>query len=412
MRGAAGSFLEHAGDEPFCFSCGAPRWRVGMLRTPPGTVGIAGAGLLGRLLAWRLARAGCRVAVFDVANGPAPLVRSQAPEGFIPTAAGFTAAGMLSPISELDNAEPAVAALGWRSLQLWPRIAHQLRASALVSVRGSLLLAHRGDAGAAQRVLDRLRAAMQTAVWQRLSPPAGMRALDPAALQDMEPALHGAAQAWLLPGEGQVDTVAAMNALHAAAAQVRWHWRAAVAHCRAAGGRGELVLADGSRHAFDAVVDARGVGARPDLPVRGVRGEIVWLHCSAHGLQRPVRLLHPRHRVYLVPRTPDTVLVGASEIESEDRSPVSLRTAVELLAAAHSVMPALAEARILKMDVNLRPALPDNNPLLDWEPGLLRINGLFRHGWLLAPALVEQALTRSGWGGGVPGAPDAEREAA
>jgi glycine oxidase len=105
-----------------------------------------------------------------------------------------------------------------------------------------------------------------------------------------------------------------------------------------------------------------------------------------------VRLLHPRHRVYLVPRPDDIVFVGASEIESDDRSPVSLRSAVELLSAAHSVMPALAEARVLRLDRNLRPALPDNEPRIEREPGLLRINGLFRHGWLIAPALVEDAL--------------------
>lgn len=383
-----------------------------MLSERPDSVGIAGAGLLGRLLAWRLGRAGCRVTVFDAAEGPGPVVRSRAPDDFVPTAAGFTAAGMLSPISELDNAEPVVAALGWRSLQLWPRIVHQLSAPALVSARGSILLAHRGDSGAAQRVLDRLRAATQSPAWRKLSPSRGMRALDGAALQGMEPALRGVAQAWFLPGEGQVDTVATLAALHAAAAGVRWRWRTPVATCRVASGRGELVLADGGSRTFDAVIDVRGVGARPDLPVRGVRGEIVWLRCPGHGLQRPVRLLHPRHRVYLVPRTLDTVLVGASEIESEDRSPVSLRTAVELLAAAHSVMPALAEARIIKMDVNLRPALPDNNPLLDWQPGLLRINGLFRHGWLLAPALVEQALARSGWCGGVLAAEDVGEQAA
>jgi glycine oxidase len=88
--------------------------------------------------------------------------------------------------------------------------------------------------------------------------------------------------------------------------------------------------------------------------------------------------------------------VGASEIESEDRSPVSLRTAVELMTAAHSVMPELAEARIVHMEANLRPALPDNEPHYHHEPGLLSINGLFRHGWLLAPALIHDALRSSG----------------
>lgn len=133
------------------------------------------------------------------------------------------------------------------------------------------------------------------------------------------------------------------------------------------------------------------------MRVRGVRGEVIWLDCPGHGLTRPVRLLHPRHRVYIVPRSARDVLVGASEIESEDRSPVSLRSAVELMAAAHSVLPALAEARIVRLDVNLRPALPDNNPRIEHAGRRLAINGLFRHGWLLAPALVEQALAQAGW---------------
>jgi glycine oxidase len=141
----------------------------------------------------------------------------------------------------------------------------------------------------------------------------------------------------------------------------------------------------------------RGVGARPALDVRGVRGEVVWLHAPEVKLQRPVRLLHPRHRVYIVPRGDGRVLIGASEIESEDRSPVSLRSAVELMAAAHSVIPALAEARILKLDVNLRPATPDHRPVCQAQPGLLRLNGLYRHGWLLGPALAQEGLAAMGW---------------
>jgi len=71
---------------------------------------------------------------------------------------------------------------------------------------------------------------------------------------------------------------------------------------------------------------------------------------------------------------------------------VSLRTSVELLAAAHSVIPELAEARVIWTESNLRPALPDNLPLIEQSTRLTRINGLFRHGWLIGPALVERAL--------------------
>ena len=91
------------------------------------------------------------------------------------------------------------------------------------------------------------------------------------------------------------------------------------------------------------------------------------------------------------------IVVGASEIESEDRGPVSLRSALELMSAAYSIVPALAEARIIRLDANLRPAHPDHEPSVHTEPGLVRINGLFRHGWLLAPALIEAALNQAGW---------------
>ena len=341
------------------------------------TIGIAGAGLLGRLLAWQLVRAGHRVSVFDPSASPEPTFDGKQP-------AAFTAAGMLSPLAELDNSSAEVAMLGWRSLALWPRIIAQMQSPPQFATRGSLLLAHRSDFASAQRVLARLAQALPGT--PRAEP------LSATQLSELEPALQGAAHAWLLPQEGQIDPVAAMRALHDEAPAVRWNWKRSVRSVE----EGALLFDDGARQRFDVVFDVRGTGGRPELPVRGVRGETVWLQAPAHALTRPVRLLHPRHRVYLVPRSADIVLLGASEIETEDRSPVSLRSAVELMSAAHSVMPALAEARIQRLDVNLRPALPDNEPRTDISAGRVRINGLFRHGWLIAPALVEDALRACG----------------
>jgi glycine oxidase len=349
-------------------------------------IGIAGAGVLGRLLAWRLSHAGHAVTVFDPAPGPqAPATGQLA--NTTPHAAGFTAAGMLSPLAELDHSGPAIARLGWRSLALWCDIAQALReqgyGAPLFAQHGSLLLAHSADLGAARRVLARLEAAPDLPAPQPLDRDA-LAALEPA----LAPGLHG----WLLPDEGQVMGRELLHALATHAPGVDWRW----------GQRVETVAPrtlhtdDGTRHRFDLAIDVRGLGARPALPLRGVRGEVVWLHAPGLRLQRPLRLLHPRHRVYIVPRPGDLFVVGASEIESEDRSPVSLRSAVELMAAAHSVLPVLAEARIVHMESNLRPALPDNEPDTHTAPGLLRINGLFRHGWLLAPALVEDALAALG----------------
>jgi glycine oxidase len=340
-------------------------------------IGIAGAGLLGRLLALELSRAGHRVDVFDPATGPGPKAESGT------EAAAWTAAGMLSPVAELECADARVFAWGLRSCYLWPSIVHGLGEPVGLSLQGSLLLAHRGDAGAAQRVTALLRA--------KAGAPYQPELLDKEQLSALEPAIQGPALSWLLPCEGHIHTVQAMQALAAQATLqgTHWHWCSTVhavdpgmlrvqtqrsARREQAGGLRLVQPEQGESLRFDHVFDVRGLGARPQLPVRGVR------------------LMHPRHTVYIVPRADDMLVVGASEIESEDRSPVSLRSTLELLSAAHSVIPELAEARVVHSEVNLRPTLPDNLPQLSREKGITRINGLYRHGWLVAPAMVEEAL--------------------
>ena len=111
-------------------------------------IGIAGAGIAGRLLAWQLGRLGHEVEVFDPApDAQAPLLAGT--HG----AAAFTAAGMLSPLAELENAPDGIAERGWRSLDLWPGIIAMLgpayRTPSLFRRNGSVLVAHAGAAAAA-----------------------------------------------------------------------------------------------------------------------------------------------------------------------------------------------------------------------------------------------------------------------
>lgn len=345
-------------------------------------IGIAGAGLLGRLLALHLVRDGHEVHVFDPADGP-----------YARGAAGWTAAGMLSPTAELESADENVFNLGLRSLELWNALIPTLPESVCLTNAGSLLLAHRHDLGSARRMISLLDE----------KAPAAHRpqALSQQQLAELEPDIHGPTHAWLLPNEGHLNTVQAMGAMYAGASRAQWHWNHPVDALQA-----QQVSVAGRTLHFDHVFDVRGLGARTASAgmalnqvncqnVRGVRGEIFWLQAPGVTLTRPVRLLHPRHRVYVVPRSNHTFVVGATEIESEDRSPVSLRSTVELLAAAHSLMPALAEARVIHSETNLRPALADNLPRIEHQPGITRINGLFRHGWLIAPALVERALVQA-----------------
>jgi glycine oxidase len=69
-----------------------------------------------------------------------------------------------------------------------------------------------------------------------------------------------------------------------------------------------------------------------------------------------------------------------------------VRSALELLTAAYVVHPAFAEARIVEMGTGLRPALPDNLPRIAIDKNKISVNGLYRHGFLLAPALAELTL--------------------
>ncbi|MFA5547872.1 MAG: glycine oxidase ThiO [Porticoccaceae bacterium] len=333
-------------------------------------VAVVGAGIMGRVLTAHLLARGCTVTLFD---------RDPRDRG---GAAAWTAAGMLAPWAELEAAEPQVHSLGRRSLELWPALIASLGAAVDFHQRGSLVVAHPSD----HRELGHFRQRLaRQGVADR-----DAKTVDRDALTTLEPALADTfGEALWLPGEAWLDTGKVMAALGAHLLARGVDWRAQTPVTALAPGRVSTARGD---HAFDQVFDCRGLGARADIPaLRGVRGEVLWLEAPEVALSRPVRLLHPRYRLYLVPRTDNRYVLGATQIESDDNGPVTVRSALELLSAAWSLHPGFAEARILHAEANCRPALDDNLPLIDSRPGLTRINGLFRHGYLLAPALAELA---------------------
>lgn len=363
-------------------------------------IGIAGAGLLGRLLAWQLAERGHSVSLFETGT------LSQ------PAAAGWTAAGMIAPLSELadlplsagetgavsigapgSSLTPAsVLQAGRLALEEWPRWLTRLSRQTGLDIpwrqTGSVIVSHPADRAclhAFQQRLERHLAACADPA------PFTLTALDAPALRTHEPALasrfHEAL--WLQP-EATLDPRALFPALALACHTlgVSVHEHTPIQHCQP----GELVLGD-RRLPFDLVLDTRGLGARSRWPdLRGVRGEVMLIESPEVPLVGPVRLMHPRYRLYVVPRDKGRLLIGATEIESEDYSPISLRSSLELSGALFSLHPALGEARILETASNCRPALLDNSPHWHREPGLIAINGLYRHGYLFTPALVLNVL--------------------
>ena len=340
-------------------------------------IGIAGAGLAGRTLAWRLARAGCRVSLFDSRQ------RAEL------DTASMTAAAMLSPLAELAVSDEVVFALGRRSMELWPRWVAELEAGSGESVYyrqlGTLVVAHAPD----QSSLDHFSRLLHHRLPESCR--AEVHTLDAAGLAAREPALAGRfGGALFLESEGQLANDQWMAALGQEIDRlgVTWHEGQAVDRVE----EGRIVCAR-ETHTVDIAVDARGVGSQAQWPasnpLRGVRGEVLRVECPGVTLLRPVRLMHPRYALYIAPRPDHQFVVGATELESEDSGPVTLRSTLELGSALYSLHPAFGEARVLRLSAALRPALDDHRPAVALRDGVWHINGLYRHGYLCAPAVVD-----------------------
>ncbi|MGJ5040098.1 MULTISPECIES: FAD-dependent oxidoreductase [unclassified Bradyrhizobium] len=310
-------------------------------------VSIIGAGIAGAWQALLLARAGREVTLHERSDADLMLSTSH------------WAGGMLAPYCESEVAEPIISRLGLASLDIWRRELPD------TPFNGSLVIAHARDRA------DYDRFARRTSGYQRL---------DAQQLAALEPSLEGRFREGLFyPTEGHVEPRRVLPKLHQRIVE--------------AGGR-VLFNSDVTADDLDGlVIDCRGLEARDAEPeLRGVKGEMILIEIAEVQLARPVRLMHPRFPLYLIPREDNLFMLGATSLEAEDTG-VSLRSALELLGAAYSVHPAFGEARILEFGSGLRPAYPDNLPRITIKGEReIRVNGLYRHGFLIAPALAQATL--------------------
>jgi len=310
-------------------------------------VNIIGAGIAGTWQALLFARAGYDVTLHE--RGDAAMTQ----------ATSHFAGGMLAPWCEREASEPVITRLGIRSLDLWRE---QLPETPF---NGSLVVAHPRDR------TDFERFAKLTTDHDRL---------DASGVSALEPSLDGRfREALFFAGEGHVEPRTVLPKLHAKLAEA---------------GAAIKFGSDCEPDRLDSgiVIDCRGLAAREKFPdLRGVKGEMVIVETSEVQLLRPVRLIHPRWPLYIIPRDGNRFMIGATTIEAEDTG-VSVRSALELLTAAYAVHPAFAEARIVEIGAGLRPAFPDNLPHIAIDATRISVNGLYRHGFLLAPALAELTL--------------------
>lgn len=311
------------------------------LRSNP-RVRVLGAGVFGLACAAELSARGAAVEVWDRAAGL----------GF--ETCSYLAGGMLAPGCEAESAPAAVVAAAVGGADWWAAQGVE------VIRRGSLVVAAPRDQGELPRFLR------QSVGGQRVTG-ADFAALEPT-LADKH------SQGIFYPTEAHLDPRAALQTL-ANRVAVRW------------GRAGQSTDLAG----VDWLIDARGIAARPEIAaLRGVRGEMILLRCPAVTISRPVRLLHPRTPCYLVPRGAGVYMLGATMVESDARKPVTVKAALDLLSAAWAVHPGFAEAEILETAAHVRPAYPDNLPAVHCDGRVIRVNGAYRHGFLLAHHLARQ----------------------
>lgn len=345
---------------------------------------VIGAGTIGTATAWRCAQRGMAVTLVD----PEPH-----------RGAWHTAAGMLSPVSELQYAEEPLFRLGRESLAGYPAFVAELEQLTGQSVAywpcGTLSTAWDAADLAAQRELY--------AFWQSVGGAAQL--VTGRELRGLEPALAPGIPGGLFVAEDhQVDPRQLHRALTAAAEHAGVHTEHSTAAVLADGRVTGVRLADGSELSAPAVVNAAGawaagvagIPAEAAAPVRPVKGQTLRLRLAGPSrLQHVVRGSVRGYPIYLVPRADGRIIVGASveEVGFDDRPRAG--AVYELLRDAQTVLPELGEAEFEEVCTGFRPGSPDNAPIVGPTafPGLVHATGHYRNGILLTPITADAIAT-------------------
>ncbi|MCL4143730.1 UNVERIFIED_CONTAM: hypothetical protein GTU68_055169, partial [Idotea baltica] len=229
-------------------------------------VRVIGAGVVGLCVATELTARGAEVELIDTAPAPGP------------HACSWWAGGMLAPWCEAESAEEPVERLGQEAFEWWAQ-------HTSVATQGTLVVALGRDKGELDRFARRTTAheTLKAAQIAEKEPDLGTR---------FDRALYFKDEAHLAPR----DALAGLTTSLAAKG---------------------VMIRENESGSVETTIDCRGLAARDTLTdLRGVKGEMLVLHCPDVTLTRPVRLLHPRIPLYIVPRGDGIYMLGATMIES------------------------------------------------------------------------------------------------
>ncbi len=320
------------------------------------SVHIIGSGISGLTCAYYLHQAGCQVTLTTASNGADS------------SCCSWWAGGMLAPFCEQESAEPLIGTLGLESMRFWQNLSQQTELN--YHAKGTLVVAPPRDQ-TMLRNFERLTEQSQR--------------VDQAALLTLEPELNHFNSGLFYRDEAHLEPRLAVKVL----------WQLLRQTGMTINTQRKLSAEDLNESAtqHDWHIDCRGLAAADTLPdLRGVKGEMLHIKSAEVHLHRPVRLLHPRYPLYIVPRPNHEFMVGATMIEANNSRCATVRSVLELLSTAYALHPAFAEAEIVEIGVDARPAFDDNLPRLRRYGNRLYVNGLYRHGYLAAPALARRVV--------------------
>ncbi|MFZ3238762.1 MAG: glycine oxidase ThiO [Stellaceae bacterium] len=357
----------------------------------PKTV-VVGAGVIGLGIAWRLAKAGCAVTVYD---------RGAAGHG-----ASWAAAGMLAAAVETEPGEETLLGLTLESQRLWPDFAREVEAASGIGVgyrdEGTIVVALTRDDAEQLRFTYEFQKGLGLAIeW-----------VSGAEARRREPHLRpGVSAAVLSPYDHQVENRALARALAMAAqrAGATIHEHCPVRELEIGGGQVRGVVTAQGRDPADVVVLAAGAWSReiagipaPYLPpVRPIKGQMLALRMDpAAPLLRHVVWLP---RGYLVPRRDGRLVVGGTVEERGFDDTVTAGGLLALIEGAWRAVPAIEELPVAETWVGFRPGSRDDAPMLGPSgiDGLVVATGHHRNGILLTP-VTAQAISSYVLSGRVP----------
>jgi glycine oxidase len=325
-------------------------------------IAILGAGVMGLSCAMALVERGVKaITIYD----PQPLNSAASHQNASSNAssnASAKAGGMLAPYSEIEHMDMRWVAAGLKGIARWRALSAYLEIGFVQN--GSLLIANAPD----RHSLERFRHHLPYEKRDYCAP----NMIEPMLPEKFKAALYLKEEAHLEP---QKTLRALMEYLSDKVSFVQKAIESTVAM--------KDIKAD-------YILDCRGMGAAEIQPhLRGVKGETAIVRNAEFSLSRPVRLMHPRYPLYIVPRPAHIFMIGATVIESDAAQSVSLKSSMELMSALYSLHSSFGEAEVLEFSAGIRPSYADNLPRIGVSGRVISANGLFRHGYLLAPVMAE-----------------------